>query len=87
MNPAHIFNRCLAAALVALGIYSGLNDANAAPQTTQADPTDGVQVLTRGPVHEAFAETISFDPEPGIVVPKTPPEAIEELPPGTETGR
>ena len=41
----------------------------------------GVQVLTRGPVHEAFAETVTFDPEPGILVPKAPPAAIEELPP------
>ena len=38
-------------------------------------------VLTAGPVHEAFAETASFDTEPGIVVPKAPPSAIEELPP------
>ena len=44
-------------------------------------PSKGVQVLTRGPVHEAFAETVTFDPEPGIVVPKAPPAAIEELPP------
>ena len=41
----------------------------------------GVQVLTRGPVHEAFAETVTFDPAPGILVPKAPPAAIEELPP------
>ena len=40
-----------------------------------------MQVLTRGPVHEAFAETVTFDPEPGLVVPKAPPAAIEELPP------
>jgi len=39
-------------------------------------------VLTRGPVHEAFAETVTFDPEPGIVVAKAPPAAIEEVPPG-----
>lgn len=45
------------------------------------DVLDGVEVLTRGPVHEAFAETVMFDPEPGIVVPKAPPAAIEELPP------
>ena len=38
-------------------------------------------MLTRGPVHEAFAETVTFDPEPGIVVPKAPPAAIEEVPP------
>lgn len=40
-----------------------------------------VEILTRGPVHEAFAETVVFDPEPGLVVPKMPPEAIDELPP------
>jgi hypothetical protein len=38
-------------------------------------------VLTRGPVHEAFAETVTFDPEPGVVAPKAPPAAIEEVPP------
>jgi hypothetical protein len=39
------------------------------------------QVLTRGPVHEAFAETIVFKPTPGILVPKAPPAVIEEVPP------
>ena len=33
------------------------------------------------PSHEAFAETVAFDPEPGIIVPKAPPEAINEIPP------
>jgi hypothetical protein len=42
---------------------------------------DGVEVLTRGPVHEAFAETVIFDPEPGHMAPKAPPVAIEEVPP------
>ena len=42
---------------------------------------EAAQVLTRGPVHEAFAETVTFDPQPGIVAPKAPPAAIEELPP------
>jgi hypothetical protein len=50
-----------------------------APAAAEAD--EGVQVLTRGPVHEAFAETVTFDPEPGVVVAKTPPAAIEEVPP------
>ncbi|XZE43504.1 hypothetical protein SH467x_003068 [Pirellulaceae bacterium SH467] len=45
-------------------------------------PADNeVEILTRGPVHEAFAETIVFDPEPGLAIPKKPPAAIEELPP------
>lgn len=47
----------------------------------KAATDDEIEVLTRGPVHEAFAETIVFDPEPGLVVPKSPPAVIEELPP------
>jgi hypothetical protein len=52
----------------------------------RADPSgtgdeQGVQVLTRGPVHEAFAGIITSNPEPGVVVPKAPPETIEEVPP------
>ena len=46
----------------------------------QADDMDA-QVLTRGPVHEAFAGIVSYNPEPGVIITKTPPEAIEELPP------
>lgn len=41
----------------------------------------GVEVLTRGPVHEAFAGIVTFNPEPGVVAPQAPPEAIEEWPP------
>lgn len=38
-------------------------------------------MLTRWPVHEAFAETVTYDPEPGIVVTMSPPIAIEVLVP------
>jgi hypothetical protein len=40
-----------------------------------------MQVLTRGPVHEAFAGAVTFDPEAGLLVRERPPQAIEELPP------
>jgi hypothetical protein len=72
--------RCLVIALVALGTNVGFNNA-ARAQPGQADAEAGVQVLTRGPVHEAFAGTVTFNPEPGIIAPKAAPEAIEELPP------
>ena len=52
-----------------------------AAQEQQSASAEGVEVLTRGPVHEAFAGTISFHPEPGVEAPKAPPEPIEELPP------
>ena len=39
------------------------------------------EVLTRGPVHEAFAEPVVFDPRPGPRTARSPGAAIEELPP------
>lgn len=65
-------------AVIATGL--GLHRATAL-QPPRPDGEDGVQVLTRGPVHEAFAETVTFDPEPGIVVAMAPPNPIEEMPP------
>ena len=80
MNGRHVVTLCIVTALVAFGTGLGLDRAIAAPPVS-AEVGAGVQVLTRGPVHEAFAETVSFNPEPGVVVPKAPPEAIEEVPP------
>jgi hypothetical protein len=47
-------------------------DAPAAPK--------GVEVLTRGPIHEAYA-TLTADPTPAKPVDKKPPKPLEELPP------
>ena len=52
----------------------------AAEDTAQV-PAEDVQVLASGPIHEAFAEPVALNPEPGIVVPKAPPAPIEEIPP------
>lgn len=51
-----------------------------APTSARAQ-NEGVEELTRGPVHEAFASTVNYDPEPGIFVSTEPPELIEEVPP------
>ncbi|HKB38592.1 MAG TPA: hypothetical protein VKD72_19265, partial [Gemmataceae bacterium] len=57
------------------------------PAPAQTDAPDreqgpeGVEVMARGPVHEAFAEPSAPQPEASPVVPKEPPEAIDELPP------
>jgi hypothetical protein len=50
------------------------------PDQSQNEPS-GPQVLTQGPIHEAFAEPVLFDPKPGPVVPKAPPAQLQELPP------
>ncbi len=53
----------------------------AAGDQAPAAPENGPEVLTRGPVHEAFAEAINHSPEPGPAVGKQPPPVIEEMPP------
>src|SRR3954447_20191862 len=71
---------CIVATLLTFSIAAGLNNA-AAVQQVPPSGQQGIEVLTRGPVHEAFAETVTFDPEPGLIAPKEPPTPIEELPP------
>ncbi|MFA5863594.1 MAG: YXWGXW repeat-containing protein [Phycisphaerae bacterium] len=51
------------------------------PFVSTAQAQEGVEAQTRGPVHEAFAELVSSNPEPGIIVSKAPPQDIEEIPP------
>jgi hypothetical protein len=50
------------------------------PRSDQVQSEQG-EVLTRGPVHEAFATAITYDPEPGLTISVKPPELIDELPP------
>jgi hypothetical protein len=45
----------------------------------QANP-DGVEVLTRGPIHEAFANPVDQQPRPTPVITKEPRALIEEQP-------
>ncbi|MFO7964773.1 MAG: hypothetical protein R6U50_12695 [Desulfobacterales bacterium] len=40
-----------------------------------------VLVLDAGPIHEAFAQAVLLDPEPGMIVSEKPPALIEEIPP------
>lgn len=49
----------------------------------EADVSSTVEVLTRGPIHEAFAAQIDVNATPSIVVKSKPPAPIDELPPKT----
>jgi hypothetical protein len=49
--------------------------------SAQEANTAGVEVLTRGPVHEAFAEPFDANAAPGPAVAKEPPPPIPEAPP------
>lgn len=82
MKTYYAWSVCIVAALTATSAGPGVNTAKAQrPPPPRPDGEQGVQVLTRGPVHEAFAETVTYDPEPGIVVSVAPPNPIDEVPP------
>lgn len=42
---------------------------------------DGLQVLTRGPMHEAFAQAVMSGPSAGVVVSRAPYALVDEIPP------
>ena len=65
-----------------LGLFSAIAAAGALLAPSMAHASEqGVEELTRGPVHEAFAAAVSNDPEPGMSVKTAPPALIEEVPP------
>jgi hypothetical protein len=80
VNALHIAKFRIITSLVLLAAFAGSTRAIAAQQG-QLTADDGAQVLMRGPVHEAFAEAVTFDPQPGVLVTKRPPDPIEERPP------
>ena len=67
-------------ALTTFGLGLGPQPIVAAEEPAPVRAKD-VQVLVSGPIHEAFAEPVALDPEPGIVAPKAPTTLIEEIPP------
>ena len=73
---------------IALLSVAVLNSSRAAAQDYEnsfpppADPAqEQPEVLSRGPVHEAFAEPIPEQEEEGLIVPQQPPPVIDEIPP------
>jgi len=89
--------RVLSAAILGSALaVAGLNDAPAQQYDppppaqppavqTPAQPLPstqpGVEVLARGPVHEAFAQPYAADAAPTPAVSKAPPAPVQELPP------
>src|SRR5262245_4659664 len=69
----------IAAGFVALAPHAASQDRP--PQPQQPQQQEGVEVLARGPIHEAFAEPTAAKPEATPVVEKQPPEPIAEEPP------
>lgn len=51
------------------------------PNTASAQVAQDMEILTQGPIHEAFAKVTQVDPIPGDIVFQAPPDPIDELPP------
>jgi hypothetical protein len=47
-------------------------------QVGDAPPPEEIEVLTRGPIHEAFAQPVTFDEGEGVIIPRRPPSPILE---------
>ena len=54
-------------------------DISTTPPATPAQ--EQPEVLSRGPVHEAFAEPVTLQTQAGLIVPQQPPANIQEVPP------
>jgi hypothetical protein len=72
--------RVVGLGLLSLFIFFGGAAAQAPPIPPEEQP-EGSEVLTRGPVHEAFAEPVQLQAEAGLVAPRQPPPSLEEYPP------
>jgi hypothetical protein len=68
------------AALLLLG-QAFWPEEKALSQAADSDVPPGVDVLARGPIHEAYAEPAGGQIKPSPIVPKQPPDPIEEMPP------
>ena len=73
-SPSHEFAISVAAAENAPPPPMPADDAGAAAPA-------GAEVLAQGPVHEAFANPVDMNPQPGPIVAKRPPDPVEEIPP------
>jgi hypothetical protein len=69
--------RFCAAGIVAVMVSVSALALSSAQQRESNEP----EALARGPIHEAFAQPVIFDPKPSSVVNKQPPKPIEEMPP------
>ena len=71
---------CIAAIIVATA-FAQEPPPPPADAPREALSPDDVEILTRGPVHEGFAEPLANNPAAGLTVPQQPPPEISEVAP------
>src|SRR5262245_16972582 len=80
-NPKMATRMTALASVMLLASSAGSQPANVPPPTPDALYSQTVvEVLTRGPVHEAFAEALVNQPQATPLLAKQPPPPVEELP-------
>ena len=60
---------------------AGIENTSVPPTVSANSNAAGMEVMTRGPIHEAFAQPVNAGAVNQLVVPKKPPQAIDEIPP------
>ena len=74
-------HRVLGLAIVFFALSFTALAADQPPPMPPQELPAGAEVLTRGPVNEAFAEPVALETQEGFVAPSEPPPSIEEVPP------
>lgn len=67
--------------LMVMFLTSGTMYAQTTDQPPPVPSDEQPEVLTRGPVNEAFAQPVDLEKSSGLVVPKAPPPDVDETPP------
>ena len=67
--------------VIAMVIATAAQYGDATEQPPPIPSEEQPEILTRGPVNEAFAQPVSLEDQTGLVAPTPPPTNIEEVPP------
>jgi len=62
-------------------IFAQTADSVLPPAMPAAELPEGSELLTRGPVHEAFAKPVTTDPQAPLILSQAPPASLQEMPP------
>jgi hypothetical protein len=81
MSSRHAEHRPLWTAALGAAMIFAVSTPAQDPNFGNQELPQGAEALTRGPVHEAFAAPVVFNPTAGVIAVKSPPAPIEELPP------
>ena len=67
--------------VIAMVVATGALYREATGQAPPVPSEEQPEVLTRGPVNEAFAQPVNLENQTGLTAPNMPPADIEEVPP------